>query len=1021
MITQDLAKNAINNLGLSALGLASAQLTTRWSTGDVTFDAATLRLTTTGVWRAMASGTLHWRPLGAPELRGVDGAGLAGALAVLRLHPQTHLRLVRLYAQRFEGDANGRSLRPVPYAVAFHGVTMPADLRDNVRESDAPAKPDHARVGAELRDADWRLEGALSFHDERGLVLDPVAVAVAFRELMLGFTALRLAGDSASDLDDGAGAGLLGAIRRLASGRRVHFVDLHGGSVVPANAVRIGDAAVTDAGPHDWPEGQVIQLADAGGPARLGFATHGEVGAAALSPPSLPATPLPAGSAAPTLSRDFFRVVVVDLVRHLTGNRTDATLESIPGADAHTRAEEPPQVRDSETAQLLVDGQSTLGAMQEARASHPVAFVVSPVVATDFDLPADAAQRWPAAPALPAGVTAAAWDPAHAARVRTDWTAKFIGAGLDVELTLPAGVAPRGAAVRVFSRDFVEGPALADAASAERGDGGATIVGDGDVRIFLRDPLRVGNGPQPSNARLRFDVIVVPRPAGQPARARLFGGLVIPIGAGGTAPDTPTPQRALAGVAADHRAECHAPVHGLTPPAPASGALERVLLPAPDTSPREAPRYPTMARNDSVLAARDSNSPITWDAVLTNGWIDRRSLRAAARLGNPGNPAGPEERVVGARVGGRLAQDLARACLRRTRGLAARLPDLDDPAFATTAAGAGTIAGAVLQTIAPVCDNPELSALSDPASLPADWTGVRNQITPYVPAVANLSPQAAATDRWIAEVKREAMTAKYGRRDAQWALRWQIGHARTLIYIESMLFGATAEAGGGDHTWDLVAALDARLRVEKGLHLILSLPRVPPFGPGYEGWARRFHDLRNAAIDRLVGAAQRRVLVFHPVGFPGRPEVVRGNVVIVDDVWALLGSSTLARRGLTFDGGLDLSLFDRRLTGGASAQLRDLRRSLMAQTLGKSAPAAGDTPDPGWVRLASMTGAFAQFREVLEDHGGEGLIQPLYRGPTDVLPQSQAIADPDGRAFGADLVLGTALAGALASLGGARV
>ena len=132
MITQDLAKNAINNLGLSALGLASAQLTTRWSTGDVTFDAATLRLTTTGVWRAMASGTLHWRPLGAPELRGVDGAGLAGALAVLRLHPQTHLRLVRLYAQRFEGDANGRSLRPVPYAVAFHGVTFGYDAGVNV-------------------------------------------------------------------------------------------------------------------------------------------------------------------------------------------------------------------------------------------------------------------------------------------------------------------------------------------------------------------------------------------------------------------------------------------------------------------------------------------------------------------------------------------------------------------------------------------------------------------------------------------------------------------------------------------------------------------------------------------------------------------------------------------------------------------------------------------------------------------------------------------------------------------------
>lgn len=1026
MITETIASTAVNTLRLDALGLSSAQLTTRWADAAVSFDESTLRLSTEGLWHAMASGSLHWRPFGAPELTDVAGNPLGGsAKAVIRLHPQTHLRLARLYARRFEERDDGRSIRPVPWAIAFHEPVMPVDLRTGTDENDPPAKPDNARVGRELRDgSDWTLRRSISFHDARGLIIDPVAVACAWRDLLQIWNALLPQGESASDLTGTAG-GTLGQIHGLARGRRVHFVDLHGGPYVapPAGGLQIGSSgAVRTTGPHEWPDGQTISRVGAD-PSHLrwGFATHGVLAADPLPVPPLPASS--AGSPAPALGRDFFRVAAVDLAKHLVGHRGDGTLDGIPAPDDHTRSEPDPEVRDTESIDLLVEGQAVLGAMQAARTGRtPV--VAAPIVATDFDLPLDAVQRWPETPAMPSSAVPEAWDPAEASRIRTEWDAYFIGTTVDVELRLPAGIAPRGAHVRVFPRAFIEGPALAESPSARRGDGAATIVGDGELRLVLRNPLNVPDGRQPTSARLRFDVVVVPRPAGVPSRARLIGGLVAEIASGGSDITPPAPTRSLADVPAGQRGESRAPVFGLPPTAPATGDLARLLQAFSESEPREAPRFPTMARNDAVLAARTAAEPAVWDAVLSNGWIAERSKRAQVRLGNPGNPAGPEERVIGVRAnGGRLAYDLGRATLRRTRHLVPRIGDLAGDALGIPAAGTGTFAGAALQTIAPRCENPELSAYPDPAGLPDDWAGLVGAIGSLIPDLAGLArtiPAPPVGERWVAEVKREAMAAKRGRRDAQWALRWQIGHARRLIYVETMLLSASAEGSTGAHGWDLVQAIGDRLAAAPDLRVVLSLPREIPFGPGYEGWAKYFYDARMSAVSALVSRARNRVVVFHPVGFPGRPEIHRGNVVVVDDVWAMVGSSTLSRRGLTFDGGLDLSLLDRRLKDGVSLELRELRRRLMARTLGKSPPRAGETPDPGWVRLAQMSASFELFREVL-DHGGEGLIQPLWPGPSEVLAQGRAIADPEGRDFDADVLAGALLSAALSTLGGERV
>jgi hypothetical protein len=64
-----------------------------------------------------------------------------------------------------------------------------------------------------------------------------------------------------------------------------------------------------------------------------------------------------------------------------------------------------------------------------------------------------------------------------------------------------------------------------------------------------------------------------------------------------------------------------------------------------------------------------------------------------------------------------------------------------------------------------------------------------------------------------------------------------------------------------------------------------------------------------------------------------------------------------SRRGLTFDGSVDVSFVDRPLRDGVSGGVADLRRGRWRDPR-RAAPAAGsgETPDPRWVQLAQLTG-----------------------------------------------------------------
>ncbi|HEY5923115.1 MAG TPA: hypothetical protein VIV11_15655, partial [Kofleriaceae bacterium] len=77
-----------------------------------------------------------------------------------------------------------------------------------------------------------------------------------------------------------------------------------------------------------------------------------------------------------------------------------------------------------------------------------------------------------------------------------------------------------------------------------------------------------------------------------------------------------------------------------------------------------------------------------------------------------------------------------------------------------------------------------------------------------------------------------------------------------------------------------------------------------------------------------------RVAVFSPSAGPGRTLRLASTTVVVDDVYALTGTTHLSRRGLSFDSSFACAVFDEVLDGGRPREVRQFRRQLVAERLG---------------------------------------------------------------------------------------
>ena len=995
--------------------------------------------------------------LGLSALDGTPAVASGTSCVVFRIHPQARLRIERELVAALEvGGRPDQSLRPVPSLILIKGgSTVPTPMILTPGEK-------------------FLVAGDVTFHDEHGLIVDPFAFAAALAAVVTQTAALAVA----------APGGALGTLQAIASsvttGRFVHAIDLHGrpwadppgpnagvGLFTGAPGSRTEAQHVGDGALHAWPTGAVLTgRADPDGaqtpppPAllRFGWSTLGRMATVPLAWP-------PAGVQTPV--RDTLRATVTDPVFHLLGNRTATARDDVGKADALTVAEAAPLVRDGSPVTLLSDGRSCLGFFEQVilglQGGNPQApFTSGPILAASvvFDdgawpLPvaAGVAGQWPQSPAATPLVGSVANILGQMAALRSGTTANWITGSNDVLVTLPAGL-PVGAVVRLYPIVVHLGTSPDERPLLERGDGASTTVTGGTDTIVLIDPFGLGATPVRSGSpQVRADAAVTWLPAGGGVPImKLVANLAWPVGA-----DVPRPAAGPTNllVAGFWRGVAAAPMLG----SPAAGSFTLATVFADpvafvqsivrqmttDQNPRQAPRLPTMARTESLLTMQlaPANGPDLYRSVLTGGWLTREADAASPRIANPGAAGSHEVHAPGVAATSQLGFDLWLAALHRARpvvptadvagplggGPNAGLPSnwVLLQANTTSAPPAppavpSTFVGAVLQTVPAFVETPELALIPDD-----DIGAVNTFVTQTLPNYLTM-PNLPEIGR---QLVREIRTCKHGRRDAQWALRRALRHARELVYIETPLLGATAGGAGGpadaEAAVDVFSELTARLAEEPRLRVVLLVPRTPPFVHGYEPWTMYFHGVRNAIVQAIQlaggdlplpgGGTRPRVVVGHPMGAPGRPLVIRTTTVVVDDVWLMTGTSSLSRRGLTFDGANDVVFADWNLDRAGGGAIRAHRRALMGAHLGVGPGTAGTAggapasnvgaPAPDWIRLFQPTSAHEAFADVLAA-GGQGKVLPYWTGPDPLAPGAPfahppEVADPDGRG-GATLV-----------------
>ncbi|MBE7169243.1 MAG: hypothetical protein INR73_01550 [Williamsia sp.] len=1010
----------INDL-IQLFGIANPQLSIAWTLQGKTTPATAL--TASGTMRLACGGGLEeW----VAPIAGVlnVNAGLEKILLpngtvptagiVLHVDPQTQLRLARLLATVVEGQAanTDQPERPVPAYFVYTNTTG-LQWMDNGTSKTGPDG------GLVFPGDPLHIQGDLTIHDQHGFSIDPVAAACWFEALLAAHVTLE---SKAINKNPGA----LTANRQLATiaamGNNETLLQLHNlnGTVFNPPSLPFQNINGVDAGSGLYtigtPGNPIIKNSGVASDIKIGAATYGAL-----------ADTYKIRAVKNALKRDFLRAYAVDLSQSLLGI-TDPAEPSVQNNLA-------PVYRDGETINFCANGNECLGQVNAVLTGAPaLSLAVSPVIDSDFTLPPQpttaGAHLWPTFPAAggagstgPVPVNIKQNITFHAAHFITD--AATGNADVYVEIFCPQFV--NGDSVRVYNRVFDM-----DDASETRGDGKGAIIAANTVALRLTDPFELVKpftAPViPAGPTLSLDLVLVNRGL----QRRSIGNLFTTVGA--PAPLLPNEQTALAQGANNLNAVAErgispAGILGMQAAIPLPGAVnfgQFILNVLNENQPRQSGRLPTMARKDSMAAAFNAN----WQAFLGGTVFKKDGLNNYPLFGNPGNPGGREWTSAGIQTAnGWLAYDIARAAYRRTRNVLERAAAFiagNGWAYTPPAPPAtSTFAAATLQTVAAACETPEVAAvMKDMTDFPKDFATflsvVQSAILPggtlpsWVPAaLANRFKTAMANlgndpngNMAYNELKREVCTSIYGRRDTYWALRNAIQNANECIYIQGTLFGQTAYGAPAD---DLLQLIKTAVAANKRLKVIVCLGKEINFGKGYEPWEARFYAKRKAAVDELMGpvsgspphpANASQVIAFHPKGFPMRPKELIHQVVIVDDVWALTGSSSFSRRGLSFDGSQDLSVIDKNIVGGKGAGIKNFRIRLMQEHL-NILPATG-LPAAETVRLGNLHESFWVFKELLEG-GGAGLIEPIWTGNrTDIDPQfypSDDLADPDNKTF----------------------
>lgn len=1042
---KDLTKENLKQFGIQGLGFtmpATTQKLVDSNSSSVTFSATDLTLSSSDNWLAPFSGVLNKVNSTDKKIRfslqKANGDMVNETGALLRLFPQQILRLKRLLAIKFEDSsthnperANGIPKRQVP---AF--IFIEDSAADSITEGIAAAG------------TDLGLSGKLSFYDEQGYIIHPMYATSLIKSLLAIYPALNIDNTLSDHLSaiTGLETTYTNTVRLVQpDGKPYEGEHLEGLTAIDTN---IGLYSVNNyTGPDTSLKGEIKKEATGSSFSTaqsrqlvLGNVCYGRMG------DQVPLLKFPAAlSNAPV--HDFHTIKVTALDKYLKGTAADAFNGS--------KLEPKPVLRMHEQLTVLAAGNAVMGRLSDLFKDSPAeALCAAAAIDTKLVLPQDSSNTlWPDFPALPAPATVPEENNSFPSglkeQIRVHSRADFLppASGTPTDVLLKLSGLPFGSAVRVFNRVF------GNDATLKRGDGAggvctteaAALSGrtlNGELSLVLKDPLGLkrpdGTATVPTNPQLIVDIMIVLHNR----KKRLFGAVTLPIQSSPAAAPTAT-DNLLAGVS--KKSISNAGILGLGNNtasfsfATFKATLNAALSLADDTAPRQAARLPTMARRELIAAAKKSGK---WLGLLSGGQINGNLHNAEQDMACPGAPGGKETSNTGIYTqDAQLAYDLARSAFRRTNNIYERIAadglvnDAWNEPAANTALGAseqstgskGTFAGAVLQNISPYCETPELALIKeavegDIAGIPADFDALATKLadwindmdtsllpTPLDTAASRLKTElrprlnalkadtslpATTKERLYNELKRELSTSCFGRRDSQWALLQAVKQARHSIYIETPGFSFTKGSDDADYAADLIAELTTQLSAKPGLRVILCVPRQPDYT--YDQWLASEVKERFEIIE---GLPTEQVVAFHPVGFPGRPSNLEQSTIIVDDQWALCGSSAFRRRGFCFDGSTDMVLTDLETKNGTAHALLEWRRQLLGQRLG--IPAAEKSSRA--LLREDFTAAFAMIRQMLIA-GGLGKIERLWNGHTEGVTYTEPtidkeLANPDGITF----------------------
>ena len=217
-----------------------------------------------------------------------------------------------------------------------------------------------------------------------------------------------------------------------------------------------------------------------------------------------------------------------------------------------------------------------------------------------------------------------------------------------------------------------------------------------------------------------------------------------------------------------------------------------------------------------------------------------------------------------------------------------------------------------------------------------DWPTIIPPVRPPAPITTALPPVASSPGTHHVQVlrtyacdgKNYPTFAPSGEFTCHAGYRKAIARAANYIYIEDqyLVFDEIAR--------DLAKALN---RIQK---LIIVVPHST------DGWTKEaFNWHQNNFVKILRASYPGKVHIFHLIQpATGKPIYIHSKVMIIDDIYAVIGSTNFNRRSMTHDTEIAVAVVDATIEDGVCRFARDLRRNLWGEHLNikKSDPRLND-------------------------------------------------------------------------------